>query len=65
MIYKLYSTQIGGELDAVIGTFPDGKTVSFIFDPANVDYQAYLAWCAEGNVPTPADQPTQPPPSEG
>jgi hypothetical protein len=35
------------------------------FDPANTDYVAYLAWCAEGNVPTPADQPTQPPPSEG
>jgi hypothetical protein len=29
------------------------------FDPANTDYQAYLAWCAEGNVPTPADQPTE------
>jgi hypothetical protein len=29
------------------------------FDTQNVDYVAYLAWLAEGNVPTPADQPTE------
>lgn len=26
------------------------------FDPANTDYQQYLAWRAEGNEPLPADE---------
>lgn len=26
-------------------------------DPANVDYQAYLAWRNEGNIPEPAPEP--------
>lgn len=27
------------------------------FDPDNTDYQAYLAWIAQGNQPLPADEP--------
>lgn len=26
-------------------------------DPGNRDYQAYLAWLDEGNIPEPADDP--------
>ena len=29
------------------------------FDNQNTDYVAYLEWLAEGNVPEPADQPTE------
>jgi hypothetical protein len=29
------------------------------FDPANTDYQAFLRWCDEGNVPEPADEVTE------
>jgi hypothetical protein len=57
MTYKLYKTL--SNQDAVLKTNIDGTMTSFIFDPDNTDYQAYLAWVAEGNTPEPADEPVK------
>jgi hypothetical protein len=54
MIYQLYKTCDGQ--DGAMTTKDNGSTVSFIFDPANTDYQEYLKWVAEGNEPLPADE---------
>ena len=56
MMYKLYSTDLGSEPNAAmtVGVEPQR---SFLFNLTNPDYQAYLAWLAEGNTPEPADTP--------
>jgi hypothetical protein len=52
-MYKLL--KLGGAYKEV-----DGVRISFGFnDPDNTEYQAYLAWLAEGNEPLPADEGTQ------
>ena len=56
-MYKLGKPHISStESTSVIRT-SDGACIPF--DPDNTDYQAYLAWVAEGNTPTPADEGTQ------
>jgi len=56
MTYTLYYAGFGtGEPNAVMATNSDGSGFSFLFDPANTDYQAYLAWVEAGGVPLPAE----------
>jgi hypothetical protein len=58
-MYKELTTQdaVRGEKKYLIKDNGNGNFISFEEDPDNTDYQAYLAWLAEGNEPTPADQP--------
>jgi hypothetical protein len=50
--YKLLNDTKTGEAIGVISS----SGWSIPFDPANTDYQQYLAWLAEGNEPEPADE---------
>lgn len=50
-MYKLIKN-IAGEVN-IVQRLSD--TAFIPFDPANTDYQAYLAWLDEGNTPLPAE----------
>ena len=38
------------------GIFRIADNANIPFDPANTDYQEYLKWVEEGNLPLPADE---------
>ena len=50
-MYKLNKDTLSSQ-EFVIRT-TDGACIPF--DPDNTDYQAYLAWVAQGNTPLPAE----------
>ena len=52
-MYKLIKNLITGEI-AIVQRLSDNAFIPF--DPANSDYQAYLAWLSEGNTPIAADE---------
>ena len=54
MTYKLKTALFTNEVNAVLHV---EKEMYIPFDPNNNNYQEYLAWLAEGNTPTPADEP--------
>ena len=54
-IYKIYKTTGSDTSNAAYTVNEDGSMTSFIFDPANTDYQAYLKWVSEGNIAEQAD----------
>jgi hypothetical protein len=53
-MYKLISSINGAVRDDAVMRITDRATIPF--DLANTDYQAYLAWLAEGNTPLAADE---------
>jgi hypothetical protein len=53
-MYKLLPNTRMGEASCLL-RLSDNACIPFA--PDNTDYQAYLAWLAEGNEPLPADQP--------
>jgi hypothetical protein len=55
MTYQLLRDPLSNTDYGLIKTNENGSVASFLFDPANTDYQQFLAWLAEGNTPQPAD----------
>ena len=55
-MYKLCPPELSGAPEWVL-RLSDNALVRIADD--NPHYQAFLAWCAEGNAPLPADEPTQ------
>jgi hypothetical protein len=53
-MYKLNKPILGSTSSNSVVRLNDNACIPF--DPANTDYQAYLKWLEEGNVPEPADE---------
>ena len=54
--YKL-NLGANGWAEVSVNKYIDGtQIISIPFDPANTDYQEFLRWCEQGNIPLPADE---------
>ena len=52
-MYRLVPDLISGPANSILRV---ADSAFIPMDPANTDYQAYLAWVAEGNTPLPAEE---------
>ena len=55
MTYKKIKEYDGSENTSAILKTSSSPNIWIPFDPANTDYQDYLAWVAEGNTAADAD----------
>jgi len=53
-MYKLYKTSSGET--GISKQNEDGSVTSFLVNPDNTDYQAYLKFLEDGGTPLPADE---------
>lgn len=56
LIYKLINNDLNQ-----LSCIQKNNYLYIPIDPANTDYQEYLAWLSEGNEPLPADEPEETP----
>lgn len=54
LIYKLINNDLNQ-----LSCIQKNNYLYIPIDPANKDYQEYLAWLAEGNEPLPPDEPEE------
>jgi len=55
-MYSIKNEYLGGQIIGKVIIRNDGGSItSFGENPDNTDYQAYLAWLAEGNTPEAAE----------
>jgi hypothetical protein len=55
-MYQQINNLLTGHPAQCIKRLSDNALIPFALD--NTDYQAYLEWLAEGNEPSPPDEPT-------
>jgi hypothetical protein len=61
-MYKTIINELTKDVIAIMRINANGTCTSFLLDPANTDYAAYLEWVEAGNTPDPAPIPEPPEP---